>query len=127
MCNCANLYGTVPANIKWEVTRGDTAELRIDFLESDESTAWDTGDWTYTSSAYDPSSDSVDELEVEDHEGYVILRAPADLTVLWGTGYGKTLAQIPFDLKVTISTNPEKIWTPVSGTIVVNPDVSSGL
>ena len=34
-------YGANPANIQWTVVRGDSATLKIEFLENDESTYLD--------------------------------------------------------------------------------------
>ena len=58
-------FGASPANIQWTVVRGDTATLLVEFLEDDEVTGFDTSDWTYTATAYDPVGDVLDELTVE--------------------------------------------------------------
>jgi hypothetical protein len=57
-------YGATPANIKWTVVRGDSANLKIEFFEDDEVTEYDTTDWTYTATAYDPSGQVLDDLPV---------------------------------------------------------------
>jgi hypothetical protein len=41
-------YGATPANIQWTVVRGDSATLKVEFFEDDESTTYDTSDWTYS-------------------------------------------------------------------------------
>ena len=47
--------GASPANIQWTVVRGDTATLKVEFLEDDEVTKYDTGGWTFLATAYDPA------------------------------------------------------------------------
>lgn len=131
MCNSStnNIFGLTPVSMRWNVVRGDTASLRIDFLENDETTYWDTEDWEYQATSYDPQGNVLDELMVEPHEGYVILKAPASLTLNWGTKYTKVVGELPFDLQVTIPQvgNVEPfVWTPVLGTIVVLGDVTPG-
>ena len=121
----SNVFGNLPVNIKWEISRGDTQSLLVEFLEDDETTPWDTELWDFVASAYDPSTDSVEELEVEVNGSAVTINIPEELSIEWGTGYGKVVLQLPFDLKVTTPDND--IWTAISGTIIVNSDVSSGL
>ncbi len=43
--------GAEPINIKWKVVRGDTATLRVDFLEDDETTEIDIDDWTVSATS----------------------------------------------------------------------------
>lgn len=120
-------FGATPANIQWTVVRGDTATFRVDFLENDESTYFDTSDWTYSATAYDRTSDVLDELEVEAHEGYVIVKASPDITANWGTSYRSVVAELAFDLQVVIEDSGENIvWSPVIGTICVLGDVTPG-
>ena len=116
--------GADPANIQWSVVRGDTATLRVEFYETDETTFYDITGWTFEASAYDFKGDVTDELEVEAGNGYVDITAPSDITALWGTGFTKTVAELAFDLQVTIDNNT--IWTPVIGTIKVLGDVTGG-
>lgn len=123
MCAPEN-FGADPARIKWNVVRGDTSPLRVEFLQDDEVTYFDTSDWTYRANAYDPKTDIIDELEVSVHNGYVDINMPASITELWGTGYNTVVAELMFDLQVTID---EVIWTPVIGTINVFGNVSGGL
>ena len=122
--------GASPINIQWKVVRGDTATLKIEFLEDDEVTPIDISDWTFTSSSYDASGDTLDELTVEEYTGYVIITAISDITKLWGVGYRNTVLELPFDLEIVIPSDdsgaiePEITWTPVIGTIVVLSDVT---
>ena len=122
--------GAFPINIQWKVVRGDTATLRIDFLEDDEVTPINISTWTFVSSSYDSSGDTLDELTVEKYTGYVIITATSEITKLWGTGYRNTVLELPFDLEIIIpndesgAVESEVTWTPVIGTIVVLSDVT---
>ena len=122
--------GASPINIQWKVVRGDTATLRIDFLEDDEVTPINISTWTFVSSSYDSSGDTLDELTVEKYTGYVIITALSETTKLWGTGYRNTVLELPFDLEIIIpndesgAVESEVTWTPVIGTIVVLSDVT---
>lgn len=118
-------YGATPANIQWTVVRGDTSNLTIEFFEDDESTKWTTTGWTYKATSYDPNGDYLDDLSITTGTGKVIITAPASLTELWGARYKSVVAELPFDLQVTIPEDGEDItWTPVIGTICVLGDVS---
>lgn len=122
---CApEIFGSDPANIRWQVVRGDTSTIRVEFLENDESTPFSTSGWTYLSTTYDSRGDVLDELIVTPGNGYVDITAPADITTYWGVGYGSTIAELAFDLEVAIDSNT--VWTPVVGTITVLGDVSRG-
>jgi len=123
MCG-PEIFGADPARIKWNVVRGDTASLRVEFLDNDEVTYFDTSDWQYVASSYDPKGDVIDELTVTPGNGYVDIVAGSDLTQYWGTGYGSALAELNFDLQVTIN---DTVWTPVIGNILVIGDVSGSL
>jgi hypothetical protein len=123
MCG-PEIFGADPARIKWNVVRGDTSPLRVEFLEDDEVTYFNTSTWTYKATSYDPQSDFVDELEVTAHSGYVDILAPASITENWGTGFKSVVTELTFDLQVTIA--GETVWTPVIGTINVLGDVSGG-
>ena len=57
--------GASPINIQWKVVRGDSATLKVEFLEDDEVTFVDISDWAFVSSSYDASGDTLDELTVE--------------------------------------------------------------
>jgi hypothetical protein len=120
-------FGATPANIQWTVVRGDSASFRVDFLENDETTYFDTTGWSYKATAYDALGDVLDELQVEIHEGYVIVKALADTTFNWGTAYKSVVAELPFDLQVKIVDGLDiTIWSPVIGTICVLGDVTPG-
>lgn len=126
MSSCENeIFGSDPVNVRWSIVRGDTSTLRVDFLNNDETTYIDTDGWAYLASAYDRKTDIIDELEVEAFEGYVIITAPAETTALWGSTYGGTVAELTFDLEVTLS--DDSVWTPVIGNISVIGDVAGGL
>jgi hypothetical protein len=129
--------GASPANIQWTVVRGDTATLKIEFLEDDEATKYDTGGWTFLATAYDPASDTLDTLTVESYEdGVVYIIAKPNTTKNWGiTKYKPVVAELRFDLQATIPGDGvsggggDEItkWTPVVGTICVLGDVSGTL
>jgi len=128
MSSCENeIFGSDPVNIRWSVVRGDTSTLRVDFLNNDETTYIDTDGWTYNASAYDRKTDIIDELEVEAFDGYVIVTAPADITSFWGSTYGGLVAELTFDLEVTLNDADSTVWTPVLGSISVIGDVAGGL
>lgn len=118
-------FGATPANIQWTVVRGDSASFTVSLLENDEVTEFDTDGWTYSATAYDPTSDILDELSVS-HVGSVItVTASADVTANWGTQYKSVVAELSFDLQATIPDGTSTItWTPVIGTICVLGDVT---
>lgn len=118
------IFGANPANVKWQVVRGDTASLRVEFYENDEITPFDTENWIFSSTSYDFRGDVLDELEVEEGDGYVIITAPAEITEFWGAGYTSTVAELAFDVQVDIDGTT---WTPVIGTITVLGDVTGTL
>jgi hypothetical protein len=135
MCSPSEIrkYGAKPANIQWSVVRGDTAVLKVDFFEPNETDMWDTTGWIYKATSYDPQGNILDNLEVQSGEGYATIIADACLTERWGTGYNNVVVELKFDLQITIpESNPNNtigqdiIWTPVIGTIVVLGDVTPG-
>ncbi len=129
--------GASPANIQWTVVRGDTATLKVEFLEDDEVTKYETTGWTFLATAYDPASDTLDALTVESYEdGVVYIIAKPNTTKNWGiTKYKPVVADLRFDLQATIPGDGvsggggDEItkWTPVVGTICVLGDVSGTL
>jgi hypothetical protein len=119
------VFGADPAHIKWQIVRGDTSPLRVEFLEDDEATYFDTSDWSFEATSYDPQSDFLDSLEVTPGEGYVDILAPASITQFWGTGYKSIVTELTFDLQVIIDENTT--WTPLIGTISVIGDVTGSL
>ena len=118
-----DVFGANPINIQWKIVRGDTGILSVEFYEDDESTPYDTEDWEFASTTYDFKGDVIDELEVEELDGVVTITAPADITKFWGFGYKETVAELAFDLQITID---DLVWTPVVGTIKVVGDVTGG-
>ena len=116
-------FGNTPAIVKWNIVRGDTARLRVDFLENDETTVIDIDEWNFASTTYDNRGDILDSLTVEAENGYVNIIAPPEITSFWGSGYNGTVAEIAFDLEVQIG---DIIWTPVLGTIKVAADITAG-
>lgn len=118
------IFGADPAILKWQVVRGDTSILRVEFYENDEATAYETSEWTFQASAYDFANDITDELEVTPGEGFVTITAPSDITAQWGEGFKRNVAELSFDLEVTVDRNTT--WTPVVGTISVIGDVTRG-
>lgn len=122
-------YGVSPANIQWTVVRGDTATLKIEFWENDETTAYDITGWIFESEAYDPITDITYPLDTLAGSNYVTITAPATDTEAWGTGLGSVVAELSFDLQVTIpglSGQDNTVWTPVIGTICVLGDITGG-
>jgi hypothetical protein len=124
MTNCCGpeVFGADPIHIKWNVVRGDKASIRVEFLDNDEVTYFSIVDWTFQSFAYDPKGDIIDELSVIPGNGYVDIVAPSDLTQYWGTGYTSVVAELTFDLQVTLADST--VWTPIIGAIRVLGDVS---
>lgn len=127
--NCATKiekYGADPANVQWVVVRGDTAMLQVDFLELNE-TPYDTTGWTYAATAYNPLSAETHVLTVDEDDNIITITAPASLTEEWGTGSGSVVAELNFDLEVTIpEVGEDTVWTPIIGTICVLGDITGG-
>jgi hypothetical protein len=119
------IFGADPIRLKWQIVRGDTATMRVEFFENDEETAYDVSDWDFVSTAYDSKNDFLDELDVIIGVGYVDIVAPSDITLSWGTGYSSVVTELMFDLEVTLTDGT--VWTPVVGTITVLGDVSGTL
>lgn len=120
-------FGATPANIQWTVVRGDSASFTVSMLENDEVTPFDTEGWTYSATAYDPSSDVLDELLVTVADGVVTVSASAEITANWGTKYKTVVSELSFDLQAKVPDGASTItWTPVIGTICVLGDVTPG-
>ena len=125
MSICApDVLGLEPVNVTWNIVRGDTASIRIDFLEEDESTAIDISDWEIVASAYDPKTSFFDELEVVVNSGHIIVTAPAEITGTWGTGIRSRVNELSFDVEITL--DDDSVWTAVRGFISVIGDVTGG-
>ena len=120
-------FGATPANIQWTVVRGDSASFTVSLLENDEVTAFDTEGWTYSATAYDPSSDFLDELVVSSDGNVITVTATPEITANWGTKYRSVVAELSFDLQAVVPDGSSTItWTPVIGTICVLGDVTPG-
>ena len=115
------LIGADPQNVKWTVVRGDDISAKFEWYEDDGTTPKNTTGWTYAASAYDPKTATKYTLTTTAGSGYVIVSAANTMTDDWGTGSSNIVAELIFDLEVTISS---KKWTPVIGTIVVRSDIT---
>lgn len=114
--------GEQPANVIWNVVRGDTATLLIQFFESDEATPIDTDDWTYLSTAYNARTDTNYVLDITSSSGSVTVTADPVTTEAWGEGISTKVAELTYDIQVV---RPDGVvWTPVIGTIRVIGDVT---
>jgi hypothetical protein len=126
-CNESNthIFGSNPANILWSIVRGDTAKLRVSFLEKNEIDEYDTDGWTYDATAYDSKTNTSYPLTTVLVGAYVDIIAPAEITELWGMDkIGSLVAELSFDLQVSLPGS--EIWTPIIGTISVMADVTGG-
>jgi hypothetical protein len=119
-------HGADPANVQWRVVRGDSATLKIEFFDDDEVTYFDTSEWEFIATAYDPRGDILDDLPVVAENGYAEIKVTSDITENWGIGFRSIVAEIPFDLQVIIPGDDRTTWTPVIGSICVIGDVSPG-
>ena len=121
-------YGADPANVQWKVVRGDTASLEVEFLEVDETTPFDTDGWTYKATSYDATGSVLDDLPVTATTGVAMITVDPCITEKWGTAYKTVVAELPFDLQITIPalTGEPTVWTPVIGTICVLGDITPG-
>jgi hypothetical protein len=126
MTLCApDVLGLEPVNITWNIVRGDTANLRIDFLEEDETTHYDISQWQIISTVYDPKTTIFDEISVTKNQGWIVVTATAEETGLWGTGMKSRLNELAFDVEVIL--NDGSVWTPVKGSISLIGDVTGGI
>ena len=121
-------YGADPASVQWKVVRGDTASLEVEFLEIDETTPFDTDGWTYKATSYDPTGSVLDDLPVTATTGVATITVDPCITEKWGTAYKTVVAELPFDLQITITaaSGEPTVWTPVIGTICVLGDITPG-
>jgi hypothetical protein len=121
------IFGADPVIVQWRVIRGDTGSLRVEFLQDNEVDFYDTTGWIFRSTAYDQSGDVLDALECEPGPGFVDIKAYPSVTKNWGLKYLRTVAELPFDVQVTIPELIEDtVWTPVIGTIHVLGDITPG-
>lgn len=114
--------GSAPANVLWNVVRGDTATLLVNFFENDEVTPIDTNNWLFAASAYDPRTATTYTLDTDEGSSSVNITATPEITELWGNGIVSTVAELTFDLEVTREDGV--VWTPIVGQIKVAGDVT---
>jgi hypothetical protein len=114
--------GAAPANVLWNVVRGDTATLLVNFFENDEVTPIDTNNWSFAATAYDPRNNTSYTLIADEGSSAVNITATPEVTELWGSGITSTVAELSFDLEVT--RDDGVIWTPIVGQIKVAGDVT---
>lgn len=120
-------YGAAPVSMQWTVVRGDTSPLSLQFLEDDEVTFLDTSNWQVVATSYDPNGDILDDLGATVADGIITINVPASITENWGTAYKPVVAELQFDVQVTITEGQTvSIWTPLIGTICVLGDVTPG-
>jgi hypothetical protein len=122
--------GSNPAMINWRVVRGDTAKLRVSFLEKNEIDQYDTTGWEYSATAYDPKTETSYPLTIVLVDEYVDIIANAELTETWGAQQNTAIvAELSFDLQVSfpVEDDDPEIWTPIIGNITVIGDVTMGV
>ena len=123
--NCSSdspiTIGAEPQNVKWSVVRGDDAAATFEWYENDGVTLKNTSTWTYSASAYNQKTSTKYALTCTTGAGYVIVQIPSATSAQWGTGSSNIVAELKFDLQVTIDS---KKWTPILGNIVVYSDIS---
>ena len=123
MTLCAEeVLGSTPVNIEWNIVRGDTATLRVDFLEDDEATLYDITNWGIEATVYNPKNGVTNELEITKNNGWIVVTAESDLTSQWGDGIRYRANELNFDIEVTLQDNT--VWTPVIGVISLISDVT---
>lgn len=125
MSLCAeDVYGVEPVSIKWNVVRGDTATLRIDFFEEDEENRIDISGWRVESTVFNPQNNEFIELDVTVNDGWIVVTAEENVTALWGSGMSQRVNELSFDIEVILEDN--STWTPVRGFVSVISDVTGG-
>jgi hypothetical protein len=117
-------FGSDPARVTWKIVRGDTSSINVSFLQDNETTPYTTTGWDFVAIAFNPKTDTEYELETSFASNVLIITAPSDVTVEWGSTYGSVVAELLFDLQVDTGT---QIWTPIVGTISVVGDVGGSL
>lgn len=115
------LIGADPQNVKWTIVRGDDISAKFEWYENDGVTLKDTTSWIYSASAYDPKTATKYTLTTISASGSVVVSAANTMTAAWGVGSSNIVAELIFDLQVTIDS---KKWTPIIGTIVVRSDIT---
>ena len=115
------IIGAEPQNVKWNIVRGDDVSAKFEWYEDDGVTLKNTTGWTYAASAYDPKTSTKYTLTTTSGSGYVTVSIASAMTGGWGVGSTNLVAELIFDLQVTIDS---KKWTPVIGTIAVRSDIT---
>jgi hypothetical protein len=118
----SNKFGANPAYIKWDIVRGDTATLRVEFYQQNEKQPYNTDQWTYVCTVYNKKTKEFFYLDVDADDGLATITATPEVTSLWGTGINDIVAQLDFDFEVTMDDGV--VWTPVIGTISVIGDIT---
>jgi hypothetical protein len=118
----SNKFGANPADLKWDVVRGDTATLRVEFYEQNQKKPYNTDNWTYICTVYNKRTKEFYYLDVDADDGVATITATPEITSEWGTGIGNLVAQLDFDLEITMEDGV--VWTPVIGTISVIGDIT---
>jgi hypothetical protein len=118
----SNNFGANPAYIKWDVVRGDTAVLKVEFYEQNESNPYDTSEWTYLCTVHNKKNNEDYSLDVIGSNGFATITATPEVTSEWGDGVNDVVAQLNFDLQVTIDENI--VWTPIIGIVSVIGDIT---
>jgi hypothetical protein len=119
--NSPILIGSEPSNIKWTVVRGDDASATFEWYEDDGVTPKNTSAWSYAASAYNPKTKTKYILTCTAGTGKVTVDIPSATSALWGTGSSAIVAELNFDLQVTVA---GKKWTPILGNLVVRSDIT---
>lgn len=119
--NSPTLIGSEPSTIKWTIVRGDDASAIFEWYEDDSVTLKNTSSWTYAASAYDPKTKTKYALICTAGTGKVTVAIPNTTSALWGTGSSAIVAELNFDLQITIA---GKKWTPILGNIIVRSDIT---
>lgn len=117
-------FGANPAYIKWDVVRGDTSVLRVEFYDTNESSPYDTTNWTYVCTVHNKKTNEFFDLDVTNGDGFATITATPEVSSQWGSGINDLVAQLDFDLEVTIDN--DIVWTPVIGTVSVIGDITGG-
>jgi hypothetical protein len=118
----SNKFGANPADLKWDVVRGDTATLRVEFYEQNQKQPYNTDNWAYICTVYNRRTKEFYYLDVDADDGVATITATPEITSEWGTGIGNLVAQLDFDLEITMEDGV--VWTPVIGTISVMGDIT---
>lgn len=123
-CRPEEVFGADPAYIRWQVVRGDSASIKIEFFENDEVTPYDISQWAFRGTAYDPADDALDLLTITKGTGFITVSASSAVTENWGTTFRSIVNELLFDIEATLLDGTK--WTPVIGVITVLGDVTRG-